>query len=122
MKKSIPPSTAKKHPLLKALLVTAVAIAVLIGVVCAYVPLCYYYGEFGKYKPYTLLPVGGTVHRDNITDFHFERLLDIYILSGMGAEDERCDAVRDFETKLTTLGGVKGVFYCPVLSPISIFM
>lgn len=71
---------------------------------------CYYYGEFGKYKPYALLPVGGTVHRDNITDFHPERLLDIYILSGMGAEDERCDAVRDFETKLTALGGVKGIF------------
>lgn len=70
--------------------------------------VCYYYGEYGKYRPYALMPVGGSVHRDTI--LHPERFLDINILCGMGAEDERCDSVRDFEAKLKALGGSKGVF------------
>lgn len=70
--------------------------------------ICYYYGEYGKYQPYAIMPIGGSVHRDTI--LHPERFLEINILCGMGAEDERCVSVRDFEEKLTALGGGKGMF------------
>lgn len=72
---------------------------------------CYYYGEYGKYKPYAIMPIGGRVHRDTILNFHPERFLDIYILSGMGEEDtERTASVRDFESKLNVLGAQKAFF------------
>ena len=69
--------------------------------------LCYYYGEYGKYKPYAIMPMGGSVH-DTIR--HPERFLDVYILCGMGAEDDRCVSVREFEERLTALGGGRGIF------------
>lgn len=72
--------------------------------------LCYFYGEYGKYKPYAILPRGGGVNDKDIR--HPERFLDIYIVAGMGAAEDydRLSSAQEFEAKLKALGSDKAVF------------